>query len=292
MPTLAMFDNWTPQGALAASTVTVKEQAAIAHLRHSISSYLVQYGASAVHPWLRGVTDVELLRFLRARGGDMDAAWTMLFKHCSWRGSEVGPDSLTATDAHTFATCALNKELYWAGEALDGCPTVIFRTALHEPGAHDPDFYIRFVVWLLERGRKEFGVGTHRQICVVLDRSPAPEGEETAAKSLAVMLPLLRRLFTVLQDNYPEILFKAFVVPVNWVFWSMYSMASSVIDERSRQKITMVKEAEFPVWWQSQFPPRIIPSTLGGSASYPQGPHPSRHSRPQHASQYQYQYQH
>ena len=69
--------------------------------------------------------------------------------------------------------------------------------------------------------------------------------------------------FVKCKDNYPEILKKAYVVPVNSVTRMIFAAASSSIDEKSRGKIHLVKDDEIS-WWKSIFHPMIIPRDLGG----------------------------
>jgi hypothetical protein len=92
--------------------------------------------------WLRSISDTEILRFLRARKGDIDAAWVMLWENSIWRQSPMGSETLTSVDNQIFEASSLNDELYWAGQAYDGNPVLFFRSGLHESGA-DAQFYTR-----------------------------------------------------------------------------------------------------------------------------------------------------
>ena len=133
--------HWRPLGLLADSTRTPEELDSIQELRAAIRSY---WNDPTLPPWFRSpIHDVELLRFLRARNGRVDLAWEMLQRHAEWRRSRGGSDSLTAEDHSRFARSPLHRELYWAGESLDGCPTIVVRTAIHVPGGCDPDTYLK-----------------------------------------------------------------------------------------------------------------------------------------------------
>lgn len=92
--------------------------------------------------WLQNISDTEILRFLRARKGDIDAAWVMLWEHSTWRLSPTGSETLTSVDNQIFEASSLNDELYWAGQAYDGNPVLFFRSGLHKNGA-DALFYTR-----------------------------------------------------------------------------------------------------------------------------------------------------
>lgn len=111
--------------------------------------------------WLRSATETEIVRFLRARKGDCDAAWQMMWDHSNWRNSPIGADSLTALDDQTFENSFLNQELYWSGQAFDGTPVLFFKTAFHQSGAVDPQYYTRWksgsslldeiILWLMDQ---------------------------------------------------------------------------------------------------------------------------------------------
>ena len=131
---------WEPIGALAYSSRTAEEHYKIRQIQYSISQYMINTASSV---WLSTVSDTEILRFLRARSGNVDSAWGLLLRHAEWRVGPDGADSISPSEGDFFATCDLNREMYWGGEALDGCPTVIVRTALHVPGLWDNTVYIR-----------------------------------------------------------------------------------------------------------------------------------------------------
>ena len=106
-------------------------------LKHYISS------ADTCTSWLRTASRTEILRFLRARKGDAEAAWQMLWDHSLWRISQSGPESFSIIDEQIFEESSLNEELYWAGQAYDGCPVLYFSTGLHQSGLVSSTFYTR-----------------------------------------------------------------------------------------------------------------------------------------------------
>ena len=112
----------------------------ISHL-NQLRLYISTSGSQS--SWLQSVTETEILRFLRARKGDCDAAWQMMWDHSYWRQSPIGADSFTTVDDQIFESSFLNQELYWSGQALDGAPILFFKTAFHQSGAVDPQYYTR-----------------------------------------------------------------------------------------------------------------------------------------------------
>ena len=69
------------------------------------------------------------------------------------------------------------------------------------------------------------------------------------------------------QDNYPEILKNAFIVPANTVTRMLFIAASAMMDERSREKFKLIKTGDMN-WWSSLFHGQSITTALGG---YSQG---------------------
>ena len=103
--------------------------------------YILNSGSYST--WLRSVTDTELLRFIRARKGDLNAAWQMIWDHSLWRLSPMGADSFSIAENQFFQSCPLNNELFWSGLAYDGSPVLLFKTGLHQSGAVDAAYYTR-----------------------------------------------------------------------------------------------------------------------------------------------------
>lgn len=106
-----------------------------------LKMYILNSGSYST--WLRSVTNTELVRFIRARKGDLNTAWQMIWDHSLWRQSPMGADSISISDDQFFQSCSLNNELYWSGLAYDGSPVLIFKTGLHQSGAVDATYYTR-----------------------------------------------------------------------------------------------------------------------------------------------------
>ena len=58
----------------------------------------------------------------------------------------------------------------------------------------------RFVVWLLEKGKREYGVGTTRQLYVIIDRTPSQSKDSYfGSPSAATNLPIMKSVFSAVQ---------------------------------------------------------------------------------------------
>ena len=90
---------------------TYAEQQAIGLLKH----YIMNSGTQS--PWLRTVSDSEIVRFLRARKADVAATWVALWEHSIWRMNPLngGADTISPMDQQNFEFSSLNQEMYWAG---------------------------------------------------------------------------------------------------------------------------------------------------------------------------------
>jgi len=87
--------------------------------------------------WLREVTDVELLRFLRAKHGHVDDALKMIEAHVAWRSSQYGADSDLIKTA--FVNSPLRHEIFWLGLNKENCPTLVIRTQVHDGVYYNQD---------------------------------------------------------------------------------------------------------------------------------------------------------
>jgi hypothetical protein len=102
---------------------------------HGISelrSLLSSYHSEAQSKWIRNdeVEDTELLRFLRARNGNIQQAYKMIIAHDKWRVSQFGAESDYIKSAYIHSP--LKHEIFWLGLDKEGCPTLAVRTQVHD----------------------------------------------------------------------------------------------------------------------------------------------------------------
>lgn len=69
-----------------------------------------------------------------------------------------------------------------------------------------------------------------------------------------------------IKDNYPEVLCKAYIIPVNLLTRTLFIAASVFIDERSKAKINLIRNDDSR-WFKSIFHPNILTVELGGHSS-------------------------
>ena len=126
----------------AGTAATQQEIEAIGLLRGYVHRETLMKNSSK---WYHIVTDVELLRFLRARGGDLEDTWLMIAAHVEWRSTQHGADLALASTA--FGQSPLHQEVFWLGINEDNFPTLVIRTQIHDGTYynHDPKLYERYL---------------------------------------------------------------------------------------------------------------------------------------------------
>ena len=99
---------------------------------------------------------------------------------------------------------------------------------------------------------------------------------------------ILLNYFLNTQDNYPEVLQKAFVVPANSVTRMLFYGASALMDERSREKFTLIR-GDDTSWWKSILPENVLSPSLTKSKEVPrQAEMSNRYSIDNYGYQVQY----
>lgn len=228
-----------------------------------------EYGSSS--SWLFTATDKEILRFVRAQIAHKEDAWRSILNHAKWRNSKYGADEVS-----DFADNFMHYEIFWLGLNKQGCPTLIVRTVAHDGTHYDenPELFSAFFTSVLEKGRQLYGVGTEKQVCMILDRFPfdhptgvtKKEDEKLDFSVIKNLLNLFQHLYSTLINHYPEILDHARVMPASWVFKACYKITSRVMDRANRKKFLMISHTDINKEISSLFPPDVLPEHFGGTA--------------------------
>lgn len=110
------------------------------------------------------------------------------------------------------------------------------------------------------------GVGRTRKLRLIVDRAAALQGEAlfTRGTSYAELLSLCRTVCSTFQNNYPEVLKSAVVLPVSPLFRGVFALFSHLVKPSSRRKIVLLSESSGQ-WWGQEFPAHTIPVRMGGT---------------------------
>jgi len=227
--------------------------------------------------WIaHGATDVDLLRFIRHHGAhDRDGLFASIRRHVAWRRGPLGVDTVSSEESvasNAWAYEQLSREVFWLGVSKTGCPTLVIRTQMHDGKMYNEDanLFTSYMVYMLELGRRRYGAGSERKVCLLLDRSRVtlPSGEVKTEVLDFAILPRLVELFTTLYrnlyPNFPDILAGAQVAPSSCFFSMCYRVTSQVMDSVTRSKFEMIAAADVPSIMAEQFSRDALPMHLGG----------------------------
>lgn len=246
------------------NVVTEKEWLLVSELRNRSLAFAVPNKDEYSRSWWMwndgdGLTDLEYLRFLRHNNGNLEVAWKHLQETSDWRAKNNVDDVLSEEHWEDFEA---TKELFWLGDDKEGRPTLVLRSIHHHPGALDPDKFLRYVLYLMEKGRARFGVGTTTQMNLLVDRVGAGMKNQDPS--------LLSSLLPVFRDAYPDILYRCYVAPSSWIFLIIWAIGKPLVDARQRKRVLLLKRH-----WQEEllgvFDANLLPSHLGGSGETVRG---------------------
>lgn len=224
--------------------------------------------------WItKNATDVELLRFIRFhKTSDPGSIFLAIKKHVTWRFSSLGAVTVSSEQdirSKKHAYDQLAQEIFWLGVSTNGCPTLVIRTQMHDGKMYNEDaqLFTSFVVHMLEEGKRRYGAGSERKVCLLLDRSKVGEKKEIPDFGVVPRLvELFTTLYSTLYPNYPDILAGAQVAPSSWFFSLCYRVTSQVMDPTTRSKFEMIDGRDVMATMLTQFPAAMLPDHLGGIA--------------------------
>jgi hypothetical protein len=214
-------------------------------------------------------------KFLLARDGDVDDAFTMAVDTINWRASSCRERLASAWGA-SRKRAAIEPYLPMGGHSTDrrGCPVYVER-----PGLYDATGLLRVLT--------EFEIQTHH--CYKLDvtekdkvRLEGKDGE--FAKHYVVLdmtgvslssfagefVGITRRLIGLDEKYYPENPAKLFVINAPWVFSGIFKVIRPWLQERTQRKVAIL-DSSFLSTVSEVIDPANFPNNLGGTCSECEG---------------------
>ncbi|KAJ2402965.1 hypothetical protein GGI23_000330 [Coemansia sp. RSA 2559] len=179
--------------------------------------------------------DVILLRFLRARKWDVDAALEMLLTCLRWRLDEEIDWVVWAGESE------LNYKLVQRGigaiHKTDrlGQPVLYIPVRLNDPQAQPADHMLDFTVYMMEVSRL-FLYTPVDKVCLVFD---------TTDMALSNMDWTFFKTFQhYLEHYYPECLGLVLIYNASWVFYSLWKILRPLLDPVVASKVQFATTAE------------------------------------------------
>ncbi|KAA8498150.1 Patellin-6 [Porphyridium purpureum] len=182
--------------------------------------------------------DVVLLKFLRAREFDVDAAWNMLEKSMRWRhefGADKVADDLTnpefAADMRGFG-CVFGRD-------REANPVTWNFYGAMDPNAElDIETFIRWRVALHETAMRmlDFSAPDGREPRI----SQVHDYENASMSAAGNMRAASKRIIAIFQDNYPELLAVKLFCNVPRVMSGLFAIMTAFTSGRTSRKFRMV----------------------------------------------------
>eukprot|EP00762_Andalucia_godoyi_P008463 ANDGO_05786.mRNA.1 CRAL-TRIO domain-containing protein C23B6.04c len=168
-----------------------------------------------------------LLRYLRARDYDVKKSRKLLLSTLQWRHS-FRPHRISPDDVEEEA---LTGKVYRNGYDRAGRPIIYMR-----PGRENTKNYDRQVMHLvyhLESAVRSMGPGVESFVFII----------DYSGFSLSKSPPMAvsKRVLSILSDNYPERLGKAFLVSYPFYMGAFWAAISPFLNKVTKSKITFVK---------------------------------------------------
>ncbi len=192
----------------------------------------------------------QLVRFLRARDGDVDRACEMLSKHLAFRAK------LPLLTNEVQEELRKNKIVFY-GKCCEGRHLAVVRTRLMGKHTYDSLETCQVALVLLAE-YLESQLGPTEKISVIFSR------KDSERKN--VDLDWVKMCADVFQNNYPERLHRATVSPINLIFRSIWSVVQLFFDPKTREKVVLGAGDQS---FLDVVAPAHLPVELGGASDAP-----------------------
>lgn len=173
------------------------------------------------------------LRFLMAREFDSEKAYIMWKNWVEWRIS-YKPDQISENEDCIKKQLEAGK-LYWHKTDKGNRPCLYYRMKYHVPNLADLDNNIRFLIYMIEKGCNEADKLGSRQICLIYDRRGYNK-KNYDPNSMKAM----KKLIPILQDYYPERLYRYYIMGANWFFRAMFTVVKTFMSEKTGNKVKVL----------------------------------------------------
>lgn len=214
-------------------------------------------------------SDYTLLRFLRARDFNVEKAREMLCQSLVWRKKHQVDRILS-----TYALPPVAKEYFpggWHHYDKDGRPLYILRVGQLDVKGHirsiGEEGVLKLTLHLCEEGLRRTEEATLKMgkpistwTCLVdLDGLNMRHLWRPGIKALL-------RIIEIVESNYPETMGRVFIVRAPRVFPILWTIVSTFIDERTRQKFLFYGSSDYlgPGGLTDYIHEKSIPDFLGG----------------------------
>lgn len=202
----------------------------------------------------KDLEEASLSRFVRARDGDVDAAFSQMLSVLRWR-REHKVDLILERD-YEFAAQDRWGMAYWHGQDKFGRPILVIRGIRHDPTLFSTETTVRYLIWKLETKLMEAEVD---DVVVIFDFINMGR-HNLDMKLVRIMIPLLLNF-------YPERLGVCLVYPTLQIMWILWKMISKAFDEKTEKKFIFVREQKRDNKFLRLIPADQLQTRFGGTST-------------------------
>jgi len=208
--------------------------------------------------------DALMLRFLRARGWDVEQAFSMLASTIKWRkDTRVAEDIIAPGEEGLCKLPGVKKNLesnkcYFHGTDRQGCPVIYARAKTHKASTQTNEEMLKYIVYQMETSRTLIPSGEGIETTsVFLDMSGL--GMSSMDWDTATMVP------KIFQNNYPELLNKAVIWNAPTLFSGVWKVIKPMLDPAVQEKIRFASSTKDI---EDMIDPKHLEKNLGGTSTW------------------------
>lgn len=186
---------------------------------------------------LNGISDpdITVLRFLRARKWNLNAAINMLFSTIEWRSIVGVFDLVRKGDEFIDARLWESGKSFFYGTDKHGRTVIYVIARKHDKNVPGISENQKFTIFLMEIARKLMAPGTET-VTLVFDMSGFTMSNMDFSQ--------VKFLVNCFQSFYPESLGKCYIVTAPWIFWTAWKLIKPLLDPVVSSKIFFLKSEE------------------------------------------------
>jgi hypothetical protein len=209
------------------------------------------------------MNDSTFLRYLRARNYHLEKAKAMLDNTLKWRESFGLKDLHTGGWKDTIEKENCTGKSYLRGFDKHGHVLMYMKPVFENTNDHDGN--IKHLVYTMERAVACAEKRGTERMSLIIDY-------DGFSLMNAPPMKTSRETLTILQDHYPERLFRAYCIRPPYVFYGFYKVITPFIDPVTKNKICMLTNADMAKETNHLYhdaDKTILESSVGGGDSRP-----------------------
>ncbi|CAD8079724.1 unnamed protein product [Paramecium primaurelia] len=175
----------------------------------------------------------HLIRLMIAREWKVNDAFEQWKRWVEWR-KQYRADDIKIEEIQQEIDL---RKAFWNGVDKFGNPCLIIKTKRHFPGQSNPETLIRFFLYIIDQGIQKADLAGTGRISVIWDR------EGVTSKNFDTsMFTIMKKVVTLVQDNYAERLNQLFILYPNFLVKSIMTVIKPFLSEKTKSKIILCNQ--------------------------------------------------